>query len=87
MVIESACRQLVETQKFVPAICEILEELRYQTKKWAKRLEIDEAIRSGRLKQIGEKAIAALERRELGDRLRDWDYRSAVLRNTMKMIK
>jgi hypothetical protein len=72
MVIESTCRQLVETQKFVPAICKMLEELRYQKKKWAKRLEIDEAIRSGRLKQIGEKAIAALERRERGDRLRDW---------------
>jgi hypothetical protein len=74
MVLESTCRQLVETQKFVPAICEMLEALRNQKKKWAKRLEIDEAIRSGRLKQIGEKAIAALERREWGNPLpRYWE--------------
>ena len=68
MVLESTCRELVETKKFVPAISEVLEVLRRQKKKWAKRLEIDEAIRSGQIKAIVEKLIPALEQRDQGGR-------------------
>jgi hypothetical protein len=71
MVLESACRHLVETKRLVPAISDLLPVLREQKKKWAKRLEIDEMIRDGRLAAMQEKLIAELERP-----LADWERHS-----------
>jgi hypothetical protein len=68
MVLESACRQLVESQKFVPAISEVLEAVREQQKEWDKKFEVFEAVRSGRVKEWGEKLIERLQVRERGER-------------------
>jgi hypothetical protein len=88
MVIESTCRQLVETQKFVPAICKMLEELRYQKKKWAKRLEIDEGLSAadGSSRLVKRQSLRwSGESGAIGCGI--GDYRSAVLRRMMKIIK
>lgn len=68
MVLESACRQLVETQKFVPAISEVLEAIREQQRVWNKKFEVFEAKRNGRIKEMGDKLIERLEFRERGGR-------------------
>lgn len=68
VVLEATCIELVETKKFVPAISEVLKVLREQQRKWNKYLEVEEAVRSGRVKEMGDKLIEALQKRERGDR-------------------
>jgi hypothetical protein len=42
--LESACRQIRRTMKFVPTVCEMLEALREQKEKWDERCEVFEDI-------------------------------------------
>ena len=64
MVLESACREIEASHKFLPAAAEMLTVLREQKEIWDKRLEVEVAVTGGIVQKLGDKLIAELTRAE-----------------------
>jgi hypothetical protein len=90
VALESACREIVETQKFAPAISEVMEVIHKHVGRWSSRRFALHHVEDTRLQLI--KVLAECEQEQEKGRLKDaiqratWEVQSAMAR-TQKLAQ